>query len=283
MSIQAMSWVFKYSESHLAARLVLISIANYANKDCIAWPSLDTIAEEANVDRSTVIRVIDDLVQIGEVSLEAGGRGSKDTNTYYLPKFHEWMERVAQGGISRVAQGGISRVAQGGILGNKGGILEQKGSQDPTRSFIEPLGNQSQRQPGSGKEGLDSTSTPTPPNSKENPEASYRMAKRIYRRFCKGNLGNPGEPQRESWASLIGSYGEDTVLKAFEIWAQELGAGGKKINYPIALFLKNSDEFLEAVGDTFAGNGKNADPKVLDDDEGEMPTAADIRKQRQGQ
>ena len=177
----------------------------------------------------------------------------------------------------------------GAILNKEGCHSEQfvvpnqtnRGATGGTRSVSDPPLNQ-KKDPVS-KEGLDSTSTPTPPNSKENPEASYRMAKRIYRRFCKGNLGNPGESQRESWASLIGSYGEDTVLKAFEIWAQELGAGGKKINYPIALFLKNSDEFLEAVGDTFAGNGKSADPKVLDDDEGEMPTAADIRKQRQGQ
>jgi hypothetical protein len=84
-----------------------------------------------------------------------------------------------------------------------------------------------------------------PSKERENPQASYRAAKSIYRRYCKGNLGNLGEKQGEAWSSLLRQYGEKKVLGALEIWARELREP-KKWDYPIALFLKDPDEFIEA-------------------------------------
>ena len=179
----------------------------------------------------------------------------------------------------------------GAILNEEGCQTEQSmvpnqtvnGATGGTRSVSDPPLIHS-KEPVRTEDEETSTSSSTPPIRNEDPVASYRMAKRLYRRFCKGNLGNPGERQQESWASLIGQYGEDMVLKAMEVWAVELGAGGKKIQYPIALFLKNADEYLEAVvpppdGQITEGISETV-KAILDDD---MPTAADIRKERQGQ
>jgi hypothetical protein len=52
MSIHCTSWVLKNSSSTLGARLVLIALASYAGEDGTgAWPSVKTIAHDANLSR----------------------------------------------------------------------------------------------------------------------------------------------------------------------------------------------------------------------------------------
>jgi Helix-turn-helix domain len=75
MSVQAMSWVLDNSKSHLAARLVLLSIANHADAyGNQAWPSVAKIAQEAHVSIRQTQRAIVELCQLGElaVSVKAG-------------------------------------------------------------------------------------------------------------------------------------------------------------------------------------------------------------------
>jgi hypothetical protein len=70
-----MAWVLEESKSHLAARLVLLSIANHANHQGEqAWPSVPKIAQEAHVSERQVQRAIRELCRIGEliVYLKAG-------------------------------------------------------------------------------------------------------------------------------------------------------------------------------------------------------------------
>ena len=45
---------------------------------------------------------------------------------------------------------------------------------------------------------------------------------------------------------LVTQHGE-LVLSAVEIWAQEGGKGLRNVNWPLAMFLKNADEFIEAA------------------------------------
>ena len=75
MSWQAVSWVLDYSKSRLAARLVLLSIANHANRDGEnAWPSIPTIAHEAHISERQAQRALVELAAIGElvIYLQAG-------------------------------------------------------------------------------------------------------------------------------------------------------------------------------------------------------------------
>lgn len=86
-----MSWVFDHSQSKLAARLVMLSIANHTDAyGCNAWPSQKKIAEEAGVSVATVRRVVDDLVEMGElaVGVHKGQQGlGGRTNYYEMPAF----------------------------------------------------------------------------------------------------------------------------------------------------------------------------------------------------
>lgn len=57
------------SKSELAARLVLLMIANYADDRGFAWARTVTLAEGANVDRSTAWRNLDRLIDLGELRM----------------------------------------------------------------------------------------------------------------------------------------------------------------------------------------------------------------------
>lgn len=89
MSIQAIAWVLEFSHSRLAARLVLICIANHAHADgSNSYPSFNTIAREGHLSRSEVIRSIQELERGGELSVEREA-GPHGTNMYSLPRFME--------------------------------------------------------------------------------------------------------------------------------------------------------------------------------------------------
>lgn len=82
MSVKVMSWVFEHSAATLGDRLVLLAIADHANNEGLdAFPSVDTIAKKARVDRSTVFRSIERLVALGELKVQSGG-GRGHTNAY---------------------------------------------------------------------------------------------------------------------------------------------------------------------------------------------------------
>lgn len=73
MSIQAVAWVLKCETTTKGAeRLVLISLANYANDDAQCWPSAATIAQETNLSVDHVRRSL--------AKLEAAGLISRDVN-----------------------------------------------------------------------------------------------------------------------------------------------------------------------------------------------------------
>jgi len=86
LSVQAIAWVLEESESKLAARLVLLSIANHAKADgSNAWPSLDQLALEAGVTRRHAIRCIRELEDLGELGVRRN-KGPSGTNRYDLTK-----------------------------------------------------------------------------------------------------------------------------------------------------------------------------------------------------
>jgi hypothetical protein len=73
----------------------------------------------------------------------------------------------------------------------------------------------------------------------------FGQAKRVYRRYVGKSMGSLG-PRESQWRDLVTQHGE-LVLSAVEIWAQEGGKGLRNVNWPLAMFLKNADEFIEAA------------------------------------
>lgn len=62
--------------------LVLLAIADYANGDGIAWPSVESIALKARLYPRSVFRVLDRLKKTGKLRIESGG--GKQTNHYKI-------------------------------------------------------------------------------------------------------------------------------------------------------------------------------------------------------
>lgn len=75
----------------------------------------------------------------------------------------------------------------------------------------------------------------------------FKQAKSLFRRYVGksfGSIGNMGY----RWEEFVGQAGSyDTAVLALEIYCRELGKGGRNLNYPLAHFLKNYPEFIEAA------------------------------------
>jgi hypothetical protein len=88
-SIQALVWVIEYSQSRLADRCVLVSIANHCDRQGKnAWPSVDTISHEAKVSTRQAQVSIARLCKMGELGVEKN-QGPHGTNLYELPMMTE--------------------------------------------------------------------------------------------------------------------------------------------------------------------------------------------------
>lgn len=85
MSVQALSWVFDHSESRLAARHVLIAIANHTDKyGNNSWPSVATIAKESKLSEREVQRCFLELEAMGELKI-LKGKGFRGHHLFSLP------------------------------------------------------------------------------------------------------------------------------------------------------------------------------------------------------
>lgn len=85
MSIEAMARVWKHSSAEGSALLVLLALADYADDHDRAWPSQATLAAKARMSDRNVRRVLDRLVEMGELVIEnAGGSGRGHSATYRI-------------------------------------------------------------------------------------------------------------------------------------------------------------------------------------------------------
>lgn len=76
-----MSWVMRHSEETLGSRLVLLVLADHAKDDGThAWPSVETIAEQARLSERQTQRCLRSLVTSGAVSVT--GKSRSGTSVY---------------------------------------------------------------------------------------------------------------------------------------------------------------------------------------------------------
>ena len=87
VSIEAVRHVLENSKTKGAQRLILVVIAEHADKNGLAWPSVQTIARLANCSERFVHTTIAKL-KSGELIIERGG-GRGRSNRYRIP-----LERV---------------------------------------------------------------------------------------------------------------------------------------------------------------------------------------------
>lgn len=98
MSNEALAWAFK-QQMPVTRKMVLVSLADYADEEGSCFPSHAKTAERSSCSRPTVIRAIDDLASWGYLRVESRSRGggSQASNRYVLSVGWSPDEGVANG------------------------------------------------------------------------------------------------------------------------------------------------------------------------------------------
>jgi hypothetical protein len=220
MSVQALSWVLDHSESTLAARHVLISIANHAKKDGTgAWPSIATISREAKVSESSVHRSIIDLQGLGELSVQVG-EGPYGTNLYTLTK----MIRCQDDTVPNVQEGGVKQEVQ----------MTPEPSFKP--SLNQPsLENEVQQEEPKGVSDRDMASL-------------WKDMRSVWKRQVGGRSIGSGLKGRygEKFVEVVERHGTEKVLLGFEEFIESKGPTYlKTLRFPMSQFIQEAEVFIE--------------------------------------
>ena len=118
MSIEAMNLVLNHSKATGRAKLVLLGIANHFG-DNGAWPSIETLARYANASERSVKRDIQELVDLGELTVDVNAAPMKSqykTNLYWINVQAGVTTQVSRGDSS--GKSGVTRVGTQTIIKN---------------------------------------------------------------------------------------------------------------------------------------------------------------------
>lgn len=96
MSFKVTNWVWARSESRNGARLVMLALADRADDNGCAWPSIDDLAERTKLSPRAVQKAILALVEIGELDVENGG-GRHRSNRYRITPKPRTLDGVTDG------------------------------------------------------------------------------------------------------------------------------------------------------------------------------------------
>lgn len=72
-----MSQVWEHAPYTAGSLLVLLALADWANDDGIAWPSMERLAKKARIDRRSAQRIVRQLEKDGTLEIERGGGRAK--------------------------------------------------------------------------------------------------------------------------------------------------------------------------------------------------------------
>lgn len=86
MSFKVTNWAWSRSESRNGARLVMLALADRADDNGFAWPSVDDLAERTKLSPRAVQKAIANLVEIGELEVENGGGRHRSNRYRIVPK-----------------------------------------------------------------------------------------------------------------------------------------------------------------------------------------------------
>ena len=86
MSVQAMTWAIECKCPTPASKLVLMCLANYANKGGEAYPGQQALADDSGLSKRTVVTALSALEEAGFISREHRQRkdGSRTSDIYQL-------------------------------------------------------------------------------------------------------------------------------------------------------------------------------------------------------
>ncbi len=83
MSVYLTNEVWQNSSHKGSELLLLLAIADQANEQGVCWPSVNYLARKCRLSPRQVKRLIEKLVESGELGVEQGG-GRRFTNIYHI-------------------------------------------------------------------------------------------------------------------------------------------------------------------------------------------------------
>ncbi|MGW4603683.1 helix-turn-helix domain-containing protein [Streptomyces sp. NPDC004532] len=86
MSFKVTNWVWARSESRNGARLVMLALADRADDNGCAWPSIEDLADRTKLSPRAVQKGIASLVELGELEVENGGGRHRSNRYRIVPK-----------------------------------------------------------------------------------------------------------------------------------------------------------------------------------------------------
>lgn len=134
-----MSWVFDHSRSTLGARLVLLAVANHADREGNnSRASVATLGEEAHLSERKVRYALRQLEELGEIKMVGrhGKRADRQVNVYALP-----LVSGRQDVHPVVDDEGQSSTVRGAVLDRDGGQTL------PPNQDLEPSVKERERDP----------------------------------------------------------------------------------------------------------------------------------------
>jgi hypothetical protein len=99
MSIEAVRGVLERSKAKQSQRHILLVLAEHANENWEAWPSLETIAAEANISERMARYALRKLESSGEIQVSKRGGGRSNSTVYRLTLPERGQPMVEKGAM----------------------------------------------------------------------------------------------------------------------------------------------------------------------------------------
>lgn len=201
MSIATMQAVWEHSKSTGRSRLVLLAIADHQG-EIGAWPSIATIAKMVNSSERSVQRDIQELVELGELSVEVQ---NAPTNRQYKSNLY-W---VTLPGVTKTPAG-VTDLASG-VTESASGVTAG-GALTLNRTLKKPLLESSSRLPDDWKPKENDIQV----MSEHFPEIDIKLEAHAFRDYWKSVAGVKGK--KADWDATFRNWIRNTHKRS----------GGKK-------------------------------------------------------
>lgn len=137
-------WVLEYLSDDGTTALVLLHLLCYLDSDQNLWASYNTITKNSGLSRSTVIRAINKLCEIGVLIKTQRTKNGRNAPNVYSVNFNNPGTFLLPGGVTRDTMGVVSPMTPGGVTRdttssvtrdtpNKSKEQEEKIKKRPTR------------------------------------------------------------------------------------------------------------------------------------------------------
>lgn len=124
MSFKAVAWAAEQTKTTTSSQtLLLMILANFANEDFRAYPSLETLSKLTRLDKRTVRKCLIELQELGLI-FDTGDKYKKQICVYYLNLLDD---KVGDNGANLTVKGGT--------------ILHERGCKNDTQSYYKPINN----------------------------------------------------------------------------------------------------------------------------------------------